>query len=93
MTDLPTILTRLEEATGADRELDFAIWDFFYPPEPKRVIEGVKLPEGFGKDAINYAMDPRPELTGSIDAAVGLVERRQVFGLVCPLHSCRANPI
>lgn len=69
------LVERLEKATGPDRNLDFAIHEAFFPMPQERITPNVKLPEGFGKDAMSLAMDPRPSYTASLDAAIVLVER------------------
>lgn len=81
MTDrkvLVELLAKVEAATRPDRELDFAVWDCLFPPAPldqSRVTHRVTLPPGFGRDAFSQAMDPRPKISASIDAALALVER------------------
>lgn len=69
-----SLLSRVAKLEGADREVDFAIHEHFYPT-PNSRISDVKLPPGFGADALSRGLDPRPVYTGSIDAAVSLVKR------------------
>lgn len=77
MADLRELLKRVEAAHGPDRELDFAIHAMLVdpPPAPSRASD-VRLPDGFGKDVMSMAMDPRPRYTASIDAALALIERK-----------------
>jgi hypothetical protein len=76
MKDLQELIDRMKAATGPDRELDFAVYDHLFPPKPPPAnAPHIELPPGFGRDALSRSMDPRPELTGSIDAALALVER------------------
>lgn len=72
--DIASLLERVKAATGPDRDLDRSIWRHFNPRPAGRVSD-VVLPQGFGKGALNDALDPTPMLTGSIDAALALVER------------------
>lgn len=77
------LIERLEMATGPDRRLDFAIHNHLFPPDPVRVTD-VKLPPGFGDDALSHAMDDRPSYTASIDAALTLVPEGFMAALAGP---------
>lgn len=71
MAELQALLARVEAATGPDRALSNAIRAALFPPKAE-VIEHeghlVTLPAGWGSGF-------EPDLTGSLDAALALVER------------------
>jgi len=79
--DLTTLIDRVRAATGADRELDAALWLAFEPGATRRQST-VKSSKGLWPD---YEIDETrdrtgrlvivPDLTASLDAALALVER------------------
>lgn len=81
MTDLTTLIAKLEAATGPDRELDAEIWLETSPGATRNLIE-VKSGTGqWPPYTIDETRDASgllivvPSFTASIDAAVALAER------------------
>ena len=75
MTDLAALIARLEAATEGSRELDFAIDSLINHREqaPRKPPGDNEPPPGFGDDELSRLMDPRPNYTTSLDAALTLV--------------------
>jgi hypothetical protein len=81
MTDLSSLIARLEKAEGPSREIDVEIMNTVDPrsPDEKRLFDGQIYPASWGAvgqicDQIRYFVEA-PCLTSSIDAAVSLAER------------------
>lgn len=79
MGDLRELLERVEKATGADRELDSAIFSALVDPRRENaywIWQGSR-PQGSPERAPADYWDTRhtPTITSSIDAALALMER------------------
>lgn len=81
MSDLSSLIARLEKAEGPSRDLDVEIMNTVDPrsPDEKRLFDGKVYPATWGAvgqlcDQIRYFIEA-PFLTSSIDAAVSLAER------------------
>lgn len=81
MSDLSSLIARLEKAEGPSRDLDVEIMNTLDPrsPDEKRLFDGKVYPATWGAvgqvcDHIRYFVEA-PFLTYSIDAAVSLAER------------------
>lgn len=81
MTDLTSLIEKLEKAEGPSRDLDVEIMNTLAPrsPDEKRLFDGKVYPATWGAvgqvcDHIRYFVEA-PFLTSSIDAAVALAER------------------
>lgn len=87
MTDLSSLISRVEKATGPDRELDARIWAYF--AGVKYVGHNVPYGDVHGRTQVEYTVPPKrtrmvtnfPQtphaepVTTSVDAAISLVER------------------
>ena len=77
MTDNPreALLARLREAKGADPEIDMLVADFFGEKKTKTLRVRVSTTHESGVFYPQDFVDVAKPYTGSIDAAVALVER------------------
>jgi len=90
MTDIPreVLLKRLREAKGADPEIDMLVADFFEEKKTKKLRVSVSTTHESGVFYPQDFDDVAKPYTGSIDAAVALVERvRPDLTGIIPLHS------
>lgn len=77
-SDLQALLSRLEAAQGADRELDAALWLVFTPGATRRTLHVPHWKKPYEIDETRDATGRLivvPAVTASIDAALALVER------------------
>ena len=74
--ELQSILDRVREATGPDRELSRDIWQALDTPEWQEAYIRAQEPCGCPHDqAVEYAIRYLDDVTASIDAALALTER------------------
>lgn len=87
MTDLSSLISRVEKATGPDRELDARIWAYF--AGVKYVSHNAPYGDVHGRTQVEYTVPPMrtrvvtnlprtphaEPVTTSVDAAISLAER------------------
>ena len=74
VTALSTLRSKLEKATGPDRELDLLV-GAWWPGPPRQIGETSGRPFNLSLKRMRNGLPPCWEFTASIDASLALVER------------------